>query len=245
MSLKLEVIKKSLVEKGFLTRRNNVMALVTLPQAEYDRVVLHLLASGEKNSVHSGCSWFALRPNRALYPQILDGAISIFNPSDCRDGVVALLQVKSPDQVAADLHAAIDINATDRHNSAIISMYYWLGFLPGQLTRNNAWPGYVVEVYLYNLRNSGLVTPVIATQPLTPSGDMENAKVVSRRIIETMLNLFESNNENDTARGIIGSLAPVEGRYPEDLLPRIRRMYELAKQSNDEYVRHRVSQYSV
>jgi hypothetical protein len=191
-----------------------------------------------------GCAWFAIRPNAELYLQLLQGATSVVNPSTCRDGVVALLQVKSPVEVAVDIHNRLDIDAPDPHNSAIISMFYWLGYMPKALTRNNAWPGYAVKTHLWILDDYSLIASGITTAPLTPASDPARVDLVSRRVITTMLDLFENNSSNQTARGIIALLAPRLG-YPDDLLPRIKSIYELAKKSTDDYVRHRVRQYKV
>jgi hypothetical protein len=229
--------------KGIFLSREYTKALYSLEQGEYDQVVSYLLTENFPNTPTrrvNGCIFFTVRPNLALYPLVLAGTLDIDDPSSVRDGVVALLQVKSADNIAEDLLIQLE-DASDTQASRILSMFYWMGFEPQSLLRNNAWPGYTTDVYFgFLAKELKFRSRHISKVRLTPEANREHAKDVSLRIISKMLALFEQNNANQTAREIISLLYP-NPDFPTDIQARIREMRRSARQSTDEYVRHRVS----
>lgn len=232
---------------GIYMLQGEIRALFDLKQRDYDTIVLHLLQIAvpevTKHRVDA-CVLFAIRPNKAIYQDVLHGSLDIGDPSSSRDSAVALLQVKSAAQVAADLLDAID-PSSDVRTACLLSMFYWMGFGPKALTTNNAWPGYAVGGYLSYLHGRvSFERANIVDTPITPEADPEYAEQISLKVMMTMIDLFEQNNANQTARQVIALLAP-SSHYPEVVQSRLKHMYEFAKQSNDEYVRHRVGQYQI
>jgi hypothetical protein len=224
-----------------------ITALFDLKQQDYDTIVLHLLQiAGPKLTERrvDACVLFAIRPNKALYPDILNRSLDIGDPSSSRDGVVALLQAKSADRVAADLLDAIDPSAEQR-TACLLSMFYWMGFSPTALITNRTWPGYAVGSYLWYLREKlSFERANIVNTPITPEADPEYAEQISLKIMMSMLDLFEENSANQIAREAIALLMP-NPDYPDAVQSRLKHMYELAKQSTDEYVRQRVGLYDI
>jgi hypothetical protein len=77
--------------------------------------------------------------------------------------------------------------------------------------------------------------------PVKFASDPEQAKQVSLRILQTMLDHFEENNSNQTARSVIAQLPLPDKDYLLPFRERIIRAFVSANFSSDEYVRHRVS----
>jgi hypothetical protein len=241
----------------------DVTRLFKMSRSDYDDLVRKLLEDDgdylkERGDYHYsdlyrcqiyGCVLFTIRPNPDLYEHVLAASLKIGDPSSCCDAVVALLQVKSPPEVAIDLlrlidHYSLEDNADEMH-CRIMGMFYWLGTSPKGLTRNNAWPGYATWVDYEILFNKTLLYPdeegPETEKPLTPAADPVQAEQVSLMILEKMLDLFEENNANQTARSIIAGLPMPDAEYLQPYRDRIIRAFVSANSSSDEYVRQRVS----
>jgi hypothetical protein len=229
---------------GIYLEQEPLEALFSLSQAEYDTIVSHLIVDNVgviRKSRLAGCVLFAVRPSPRMYSHVLKGAIEIENPSDIRDGGVALLQVKSPDQVVEDLLEQVD-PSQDRHTAAIFSIFYWIGFTPSSLRRNKAWPGYSVSIFLQHLGELQFDGNALTASPITPPVDPIRAEATSLRALTKMIDLFEQNNANQTARGVV-SLLTLMSNYPPAVEARMPKLIALAQQSADEYVRHRAQMF--
>jgi hypothetical protein len=230
--------------QGIYLEREPLEALFALSQADYDTIVSHLLVDNVgviSESRLAGCVLFAIRPSPWMYSQVLKGAIEIDNPSDIRDGGVALLQVKSPDQVVEDLLEHVD-PSRDRHTAAIFSIFYWIGFTPNSLRRNQPWPGYSVSSFLHHLGELQFDPKGLTTSPITHPVDPDFAEAASLKALTKMIDLFEQNNANQTARGVI-SLLTLISSYPPAVEARMPKVIVLAQQSSDAYVRHRAQMF--
>lgn len=253
-----------------LIRDNNLFRLSveivdelrSMNQATYNEIVVHLLTddgeyarSKEGYDGHydyrcqlEGCELFMLRPSAEIYHHVLDNSVRIGDPSSCEAAVVALLQIKAAHDVAVDFLELINKHSgNDQVQSRIFNMFYWLGMRPEALSRNIAWPGrHGGHLYArWFGSNRSLMrgqTDPITGHPLTPSADPARAREVAQRIIEKMLELFEANNANQTARSIIGLLPDEDRDYLVPYRERIIRAYKSGQSSSDEYVRHRASQ---
>jgi hypothetical protein len=243
---------------------DKVRYLFSLDQSSYDEII-HLLLADNGDYARSqpnyhytdgykcqiaGCVLFALRPNPQLYHHVLAASLKIGDPSSCRDAVVALLQVKSPGDVAQAFLDLIDRHShdpnTDEIVSRILDMFYWLGTSPNSLLTNNPWPGYAIQA-TYSIWFGKLLPwpgekdPETTGYPLTPDTDPAQAQQVSLLILQKMLELFEANNANQTARSVISQLPLPDKEYLLPFRDRIIRALVSANTSSDEYVRQRVS----
>lgn len=230
--------------KGFYLEREPLEDLFALSQADYDTIVFHLIVDNVgviSESRLAGCVLFAVRPSPWMYSHVLKGAIEIENPSDIRDGGVALLQVKSLDQVVEDLLEQVD-PSRDRHTAAILSIFYWIGFTPNSLRRNQPWPGYGVVSFLQHLRELQFDGKGLATSPITPLADPSRAETASLRALTIMIDLFEQNTANQTAREVV-ALLTLMSSYPPAVEARMPKVIGLAQQSSDAYVRHRAQMF--
>lgn len=229
---------------GIYLGREPLEDLFALSQADYDTIVSHLLVDNVgviRESRLAGCVLFAVRPSPWMYSQVLKGAIEIEDPSDIRDGGVALLQVKSPDQVVEDLLEQVD-PSQDRHSAAILSIFYWIGFTPTGLGRNQPWPGYNVSSFLQHLGELRFDGKGLTISPITPAVDPSRAEAASLRALTKMIDLFEQNNANQTAREVVALLTLISN-YPPAVAARMPTLIALAQQSDDEYVRQRAQMF--
>jgi len=239
-------------EKGLWTlSMSDARELFALDQPSYDAVVTLLMTDNGnyERSLHdyqysdvwmcqmAGCHLFTLRPNLAVYETVLRGTLKIADPSSCRDPVDALLQVKSKGDVVLDFLKLIQLNKTDpdtdETNSRIFNMFYAMKY-------DRSWPEYHVyalsQKYGEFLQQSNEMG-----HPSTPATAPDEALRISMLILETMLDLFEANNSNQTARVIIAWLTLSDKDHQGSYRERVIRAFTSASQSTDEYVRHRVS----
>lgn len=219
-----------------------VVALLMTDNGDYERSQSKYQYSDVWRCQMAGCHLFTLRPNLAAYETVLRGSLKIADPSLCRDPVDALLQVKSKADVVLDFLKLVDLNKTDpdtdETNSRIFSMFYGMKY-------DRARPEYTANAlykkqYGEYLQQSNGHDPETG-YPSTPATDPDEATRVSGLIVETMLDLFEANNSNQTARVIIAWLTLLD---KDSLLPyrvRVSRAFASASQSTDEYVRHRIN----
>jgi hypothetical protein len=136
---------------GMELTAQQAVALAELTDAEYGELVTMLLSepvaahrslSGEdyrKTYAHLiyGALLFCMRPDPTLYSIVLEGVLGIADPSSIQYGTAALRQVRSIEQIAADLFMLAEQRKSDLEVlSHIAWVFYWLGF-----TTEPSWRG--------------------------------------------------------------------------------------------------------
>jgi hypothetical protein len=175
---------------------------------------------------HDERKWFVAEVARrsmsladGLFAPLLDAGIDEVNPSFNRSFIEPCLSAFGPRRVNEYLLGVVE-SGTDFRKAGAVNALYWaqvgLSF-PGSA------PSFSIEYATPESR--------AAYEAL---GDLWERK---RRLL---LKTFVSNPNVDVRRSIIPSLKLNAADYPEDLRPLVARAIEIARGSDDEYIRHRV-----
>lgn len=249
---------------------SSLQRLVDLPQLQYDQLIQLLIDYPHDYARMNGCLLCTLRPNPDRTVQLLWGTIGIRDPSLIMEGVVALTQVRAPQELVHDLISILEDRVLDEADVLSIgAILYWVGIIPTRLA-NRSWYYYLLthqsavglvvrQINLHEVNErkyfldlipnlnvdttvNGHSYPFLAISRVLPIPDQETAEKASSELILRVLALFEQHSVGVVAQICMELLARLKVQeVSPSLQKRIITAYTTANTASDAELRYLVS----